>query len=104
MASRTFDSFLWLLLAFLPIAVTQDSVSYDLNTYAKNDAFGTPFQTYMSNTLLKPPQLQINSNKSGLADGYVFLGINGQPSSGQIWPTIYGMSIQVLSSSHCSPP
>ncbi|KAF2688544.1 hypothetical protein K458DRAFT_267573, partial [Lentithecium fluviatile CBS 122367] len=46
----------------------------------------------MSNVDVKPPQLQINSNKTGLADGLVFIGVDGEPTSGQNWVTIYDMS------------
>lgn len=84
------------ILAGLPSTFAQDSVSFDLDTYGQDDASGTPFQTYMSNTQVKPPQVQINSNKTGLASGYVFLGIDGEPTSGQNWPTIYGMSAPTL--------
>ncbi|KAF1360596.1 hypothetical protein EJ07DRAFT_115600 [Lizonia empirigonia] len=46
----------------------------------------------MSNTNVKPPQMQINKNETGLADGLVFIGMNGEPTSGQNWPTIYDFS------------
>jgi hypothetical protein len=55
-----------------------------------SDPTGTPFQSYMSNTEVKPPQLQINKNSSGLAPGLVFVGVDGKPTSGQNWPTIFG--------------
>ena len=80
---------LWLATA-LPFVTSQDSVSYDLDSYGQGDASGTPFQTYMSNSNVKPPQMQINGNGTGLAGGYMFLGMNGEPTSGQNWPTIYG--------------
>lgn len=89
MRLHTVGADLWIL-ASLPFAFAQDSVSYDLNTYGQDDASGTPFQTYRLNTQVKPPQVQINSNGTGLADGYVFLGIDGKPTSGQNWPVIYG--------------
>ncbi|CAO2657043.1 Nn.00g058460.m01.CDS01 [Neocucurbitaria sp. VM-36] len=82
---------IWIL-ASLPFTFAQDSISYDLDTYGQNDASGTPFQTFRSNTQVKPPQVQINSNATGLANGYVFLGIDGEPTSGQNWPTIYDFS------------
>ena len=75
----------------LPLVVAQDSVSYDINSYGADDPSGTPFQTYMSNPNVKPPQMQINRNGTGLQGGYVFLGVNGLPSSGQNWPGIFGM-------------
>ncbi|KAF9699510.1 hypothetical protein EKO04_002262 [Ascochyta lentis] len=56
------------------------------------DSKGTPAQSYISNTNVKPPQMQVNKNGSGLADGYLFLGMDGEPTSGQNWPTIYDFS------------
>ncbi|OAL56086.1 hypothetical protein IQ07DRAFT_498982 [Pyrenochaeta sp. DS3sAY3a] len=91
MRPHSFIECLWLL-ASLPLVLSQDSISYDLNTYGQGDAAGTPFQSYKSNTNVKPPQMQINSNGSGLAEGYVFLGINGEPTSGQNWPAIFDFS------------
>lgn len=90
------------LLGLLPSVHSQDSVSYDFDAYGANDAKGTPSQAYMSNTNVKPPQMQINKNETGLADGLVFIGMNGEPTSGQNWPTIYGQysrfeSIKLLS-------
>jgi hypothetical protein len=41
---------------------------------------------------VKPPELQINANSSGLAPGYVFVGVDGKPTSGQNFPVIYDMS------------
>jgi hypothetical protein len=83
------------LLGLLPSVYSQDAVSYDFDTYGVNDAKGTPAQTYMSNTNVKPPQMQINKNESGLAEGYVFLGMDGEPTSGQNWPTIYGITLKL---------
>lgn len=90
MRLRSTTKDIWLVVS-LPLVLSQDSISYDLNTYGQGDSAGTPFQTYRSNMNVKPPQMQINSNGSGLADGYVFLGINGEPTSGQNWPAIFGM-------------
>lgn len=78
------------LLRLLPAVYCQDSVSYDFDSYGAGDAKGTPAQSYMSNTNVKPPQMQINRNESGLAGGYLFLGMDGEPTSGQNWPTVYG--------------
>jgi hypothetical protein len=80
------------LLAASSLVHAQDSVSFDINSYGQGDASGTPFQTYQSNSDLKPPQLQINKNSSGLAPGYVFIGVDGAPTSTQNWPTIFDMS------------
>ena len=76
----------------LPFVTAQDSVSYDFDSYGASDPSGTPYQTYMSNTNVKPPQMQINRNGTALQSGLVFLGINGLPTSGQNWPAIFGMS------------
>jgi hypothetical protein len=78
------------LFAVLPFARAQDSISFNLDTYSQDDPTGTPFQSYMSNTEVKPPQLQINKNSSGLAPGLVFVGVDGKPTSGQNWPAIFG--------------
>jgi hypothetical protein len=78
------------LLASFPLAISQDSVSYDFDSYGAGDSNGTPYQTYMSNTNVKPPQMQINRNGTSLMDGYVFVGVDGEPTSGQNWPTIFG--------------
>lgn len=83
------------LLRLLPVVYCQDSVSYDFDTYGAGDDKGTPAQPYMSNTNVKPPQMRIDKNQSGLAEGYVFLGMDGEPTSGQNWPTMYGNSIEV---------
>ncbi|KAH6637961.1 ASST-domain-containing protein [Boeremia exigua] len=80
------------LVSLLQPVLCQDSVSYDFNTYGANDAKGTPAQVFMSNAGVTPPQMHINKNESGLADGYVFLGMDGEPTSGQNWPTIYDFS------------
>lgn len=82
--------------AALPYVLAQDSVSYDLEKYGEGDAGSSPFQTFMSNGDVKPPVLQINRNGTGLAEGFVFIGVNGNPSSEQNWPTIWGS----FSSSH----
>lgn len=78
-------------LAGLSFAVAQDSVSYDFDTYAQDVDSGSPFQTFESNSHLKPPKLHVHSNRTeALADGYVFMGVNGGPSSEQNWPAIFG--------------
>lgn len=61
----------------------QDSISFDLDTYAKGDTLGSPYQTFKSNADVKPPQMHINKNGTGLADGLVFIGIDGTPTSSQ---------------------
>ena len=90
-----------LLLPLHFLVAAQDSVSYDIDSYGADDPSGTPFQTYMSNTNVRPPQMQINRNGTGLQSGYVFLGVNGLPSSGQDWPVILGMFEHSFSSLGC---
>ncbi|KAF2626920.1 hypothetical protein BU25DRAFT_470034 [Macroventuria anomochaeta] len=46
----------------------------------------------MSNANERPPQMQINKNEPGLADECVFLGMDGEPTSGQNWSTIRDFS------------
>ncbi|EOA86404.1 uncharacterized protein SETTUDRAFT_177297 [Exserohilum turcica Et28A] len=43
----------------------------------------------MSNKNVMPPEMHVNHNGTALQEGLVFLGINGRPSSGQNWPTIF---------------
>lgn len=69
----------------------QDSVSTDPSTYGADDE--SPYQSYISNTDVKPLELLVTTAKNGTADGYVFLGIDGDPSSGQNIPCIYGKLI-----------
>jgi hypothetical protein len=89
-ATRASLSLLKLSSLLLPFVAAQDSVSYDFDSYGASDPSGTPYQTYMSNAYVKPPQMQINRNGTALQSGYVFLGINGLPTSGQNWPAIFG--------------
>ncbi|KAL1795100.1 hypothetical protein ACET3X_006916 [Alternaria dauci] len=91
-ATRAILSPLELLSLLLPLVAAQDSVSYDLDSYGASDPSGTPYQTYMSNADVKPPQMQINRNGTALQSGLVFLGINGLPTSGQNWPAIFEFS------------
>jgi hypothetical protein len=60
-----------------------DSCSLDHST-------DVSFQSFRSNPELKAPRLCINSTK-GISDGYVFLGIDGNPDSEMNRPTIIGM-------------
>ena len=76
---------------FIAITRAQDSVHQDISTYGRDDPKGSPFQTFQSNPS-KPPQLQINSNSSGLAPGYVFMAVGGEPTSLQRQPVIFDMS------------
>ncbi|KAL5380056.1 hypothetical protein DPSP01_008093 [Paraphaeosphaeria sporulosa] len=79
-------------LVALRCVYAKDSVSFDFDTYGKDDASGAPYQTFKSNADVKPPQMQINKNETGLADGLVFVGVDGAPTSGQNWPTIWDFS------------
>lgn len=84
-------------IAALPCAYAQDAVSFNNDTYGVDDAEGTPYQTFKSNPDVKPPVLQIHKNETGgLADGLVFVGVNGGPSSGQNWPTIWGAFVYAV--------
>jgi hypothetical protein len=76
------------LLASLSFTLSQDSVSYDLSSYETGGE--TPHQSFRSNANVQPPEMLITRNGSGLQSGYVFLGIDGQPDSGQEWPVIFG--------------
>lgn len=77
-------------IAALPFTSAQNSVSVDINTCGEDDTSGTPYQTFMFNADVKQLQPQINSNKTGLAKGYICIDIDGQPTSGQNYPTIFG--------------
>ena len=77
-----------LLFAFLTHA--QDSASFDLATYGRNDPKGSPFLTFESNAGAHPPQIQINANRTGTAPGYVFIAVGGEPTSLQRSPVILG--------------
>lgn len=72
------------------VILAQDSISYDFDAYDAADDNGSPYQTFVSNENVKPPVIHVNSNSSGMADGYIFLGVNEKPSSEQNWPTIFG--------------
>ncbi len=77
---------LFLLLSNVAHAI--DSMSTDNNTYGASS--DTPWQTYLSAPSLKPPELLITKAEQGLADGLVFLGVLGEPSSTQNVPCIFG--------------
>ncbi|KAF2496591.1 hypothetical protein BU16DRAFT_458891 [Lophium mytilinum] len=87
-------------LSLLPLLfssfVGSDSISFDVNSYGNDDP--TPFQTYLSNQDVKPPELLVTKNSSGLSDGFVFIGVDGKPTSGQNNPVIYEMSNKRLGS------
>ncbi|KAK3717490.1 hypothetical protein LTR37_005880 [Vermiconidia calcicola] len=82
------------LLASLQLAFSQDSVSYDIDSYGGGTE--SPSQTYMSNTIVQPPEMQVNRNGTGLQSGYIFIGVDGAPDSGQNWPAIYEFSDDIV--------
>lgn len=73
-----------------------DSVSTDINAYGTDG--DTPFQTYVSNPDVKPPELLITKAEQGLADGYLFIGVDGKPASTQNVPCIFGTPFPLLAS------
>lgn len=75
-------------LSLLSLVQARDSVSTDATAYGANSQ--SPFQTYVSAPDLKPPELLFTKNAGGLADGYLFLGVNGKPDSTQNVPSIFG--------------
>ncbi|KAI1567568.1 Arylsulfotransferase protein [Pyrenophora tritici-repentis] len=81
-----------------PAATKQEAIAQAAQMALKFYVNGTPFQTYMSNKNVKPPQMPINRNGTGLQSGYVFLGVNGLPSSGQNWPGIFVRIIDFVES------
>ena len=78
------------LLAALPLAFSQDSVAYDAGSYGAESE--SPSQSYMSNANVSPPEMLVTRNGTALADGYIFIGVDGKPESGQNWPAIFGES------------
>lgn len=76
------------LLHLLSLVHAGDVVSYDLNTYGANSQ--SPYQSFVSAPDLKPPELLFTKNEPGIADGYLFIGVNGKPDSTQNVPSIYG--------------
>jgi hypothetical protein len=76
------------LLSLLAFVHAQDSVSTDANAYGANSQ--SPYQTFVSAPDLKPPELLFTKNEGKLADGYLFIGLNGKPESTQNVPSIYG--------------
>ncbi|KAI9714163.1 MAG: hypothetical protein M1812_006491 [Candelaria pacifica] len=79
------------LLLLCTIAHAIDTLSTSNDTYgASND---TPWQTYLSAPSLKPPEILVTKAEQGLADGLVFVGVNGEPASTQNVPCIFDMSL-----------
>ncbi|KAK5174743.1 uncharacterized protein LTR77_001826 [Saxophila tyrrhenica] len=89
------STLVWLSAA-LPLAFSQDSVSYDMQDYSAQSE--SPSQSYMSNANVSPPEMLVNKNGSGLMDGYIFIGVDGSPDSGQDWPTIFEFSDDIVGS------
>ena len=76
------------LLASFSSVHAKDAVSSDLNAYGANSQ--SPYQSFVSAPDLKPPELLFTKNEAGIADGYLFIGVNGKPDSTQNVPSIYG--------------
>lgn len=76
------------LLSLFAIIHARDVVSNDVNTYGATSS--SPFQVFESAPDLKPPELLFTKNEPGIADGYLFIGVNGKPESTQNVPCIYG--------------
>lgn len=77
-----------ILLPLLSSVHAGDTVSTDSNTYGANSQ--SPYQTFISAPELKPPEILVTKNVGGLADGYLFIGLDGKPDSTQNVPCIYG--------------
>lgn len=80
-------------LSYFRSVSADDSVSFNATTYGLNDT--TPYQTFRSNTQVRPPELLINLNESSaISDGYVLFGVFGTPSAGDVGavPFMYNMS------------
>jgi len=72
-----------------------DVVSTDVEAYGATSQ--SPYQTFISAPDLKPPELLLSTNLGGLANGYLFIGVDGKPDSSQNVPCIYGLcSAQTL--------
>jgi hypothetical protein len=66
-----------------------DAVSTDVEAYGATSQ--SPYQTFISAPDLKPPELLISTNLGELANGYLFIGVDGKPESTQNVPCIYGL-------------
>lgn len=92
------------LILFLPLLSflrAEDKVSTDPNTYGAISH--SPYQTFISAPDLKPPELLVTKNEGAIADGYVFIGVNGKPDSTQNVPCIFGLCCSVLSLTSLEP-
>lgn len=79
------------LLSLLSLVHAGDTVSTDVNTYGATSQ--SPYQTFISAPDLKPPELLITKNVGKLANGYLFIGVDGKPDSTQNLPCIYGQCL-----------
>jgi hypothetical protein len=91
--SFSLPAFTSIFLLSISLVNALDTLSTDVNTYGANSQ--SPFQTYVSAPDLKPPELLFTKNEDGLADGYLFIGLNGKPDSTQNVPCIYGQSCSI---------
>ncbi|KAI9734931.1 MAG: hypothetical protein M1834_002011 [Cirrosporium novae-zelandiae] len=78
------------LLSLSSVVKAIDVVSYDADDYGQDD--DTPYQRYLSAPNLKPPEMLVTTLEDGIADGFVFIGTDGAPSSNQRAPVILDMS------------
>jgi hypothetical protein len=85
--SRPAFALLW----FVAHVYAGDAVSYNVETYGATSQ--SPHQTFISAPDLKPPELLISKNVGELADGYLFIGVDGKPDSAQNVPCIYGQCL-----------
>ena len=86
--SFSVSRFAMTLLSLFPLVHAKDSLSTDVNAYGVDSQ--SPYQTFVSAPDLNPPELLITKNSEGLADGYLFIGLDGKPDSTQNVPSIYG--------------
>jgi hypothetical protein len=82
--SRTACALLW----FLALVYAGDVVSTELEAYGATSQ--SPYQTFISAPDLKPPELLLSTDLGQLADGYLFIGVDGKPDSTQNVPSIFG--------------
>ncbi len=82
------------LLHLLSLVRARDAVSSDLNAYGANSQ--SPYQSFISAPDLKPPELLFTKTEAGIADGYLFIGVNGKPDSTQNVPSIYGKELALI--------
>ncbi len=88
MLPRSLSRLATALLPIISLTHAQGAFSTDLNAYGATSQ--SPYQTFISAPDLKPPELLFTKNAGPLADGYLFIGLDGKPDSTQNVPCIYG--------------